>query len=247
MEYSVIVPVFNEEKSIPLFFNSINNVMKKLNKSYEIIFVDDGSTDNSLKELSQLSSQNYKAFSLTTHMGKSAALQTGFDNASGKIIITLDGDLQDDPGCIPALLKKLNDGYDVVTGWRYKRQDALNKIIASKVANIFRKIVFKEKINDVGCAFRAMKSYVIKDIYLSEGLHRFFTLIVKKLGYKIGEVKVNHRPRVFGKSKYKNSERLIESIIDLIKLHKGDLRTLLKPPKNKYPYKIINNYEVKYK
>ncbi|MBI1858595.1 MAG: glycosyltransferase family 2 protein [Candidatus Melainabacteria bacterium] len=234
MEYSVVIPIFNEEKSVTALFDSIKEVMDILNKSYEVIFVDDGSTDKSIESLKGIDPRgcNVAVLSLAQHKGKSEALQAGFDHASGNIIITMDGDLQDNPANIPLLINKLNEGFDIVIGWRYKRNDPFSKKLASKIANIIRRILFKEKIHDVGCGLKAFKSYVVRNICFSGGLYRFFTAITKKTGYKIGEIKISHNPRKYGYSKYNLLQRITEGTYDLAKVLFIDTATLIKQEQN---------------
>lgn len=217
---SVIVPVNNEEFSIKPLFLSLQQVMDKIGQPYEIIFVDDYSTDGSLEALKQirLTRKNLAIVSLSKKYGQSLALQAGLDIASGELIITMDGDLQNDPEDIPALLDKMKEGFDVVCGWRYKRNDPWNKILVSRIVSICRRIITREKIHDFGCGLRVFRREAVKDVYLSAGMHRFFSLIMVKLGYKIGEVKVRHYFRRFGKSKYGLRNRLTECLIDFTRI-----------------------------
>jgi glycosyltransferase involved in cell wall biosynthesis len=226
VRYSAVIPVYNEEQSIVLLHTSLVGVLAALQESYEVIFVDDGSSDRTLEVLKTLSPAKPKGrlqiISFAKRFGKSAALQAGFDAASGEIIITLDGDLQDDPAEIPRLLKKLDEGHDLVSGWRYRRQDPLDKKIASRVANRVRKLVTGEVIHDVGCSLRVFRRQVLNTIYLSKGWHRFFTAIVLKKGFRITELKVVHHRRSYGSSKYGIWDRLRESVFDLMEFRKHD-------------------------
>lgn len=216
---SVIIPVYNEEKSVKPLYASLKNVMSALGEPYEIIFVNDASDDKTREALKALEadSPNSVIISLEEHKGQSAAMQAGFDAARGELIITLDGDLQNDPEDIPNLLEKMKEGYDVVCGWRHERKDPLLKRISSGIAVFARRTFTKEKIHDVGCTLRAFKRDVLKNVYLSGSMHRFFTLIMLKSGYKIGEIKVRHHPRKFGKSKYNIRNRLFEGLAGLIR------------------------------
>jgi len=213
---SIIVPFYNEEKSIEILYASLKNTMERLDQSYEIIFVNDGSSDMTLNALNNLvlKTKDLIVCTLPQHMGKSIALQKGFDIAKGELIITLDGDLQDVPEEIPKLLHEMQKGYDMVCGWRHKRKDSFMKIFVSGIANALRRVISGENIHDVGCSLRVFKRGILKDIHLSGGMHRLFTLIVKRAGYKIGEVKINHCHRKFGRSKYNFTGRLFEGIID---------------------------------
>ncbi len=224
--YSVVIPLHNEEESVSSLCASLRDVFQMLGESYEVIFVDDGSTDGSLAALKLLAppepSGQLQIISFTKRYGKSAALQAGFDAASGQVIITLDGDLQDDPKEIPGLLTKLHEGYDLVVGWRYRRQDPLIKIVASRIANAVRKQVTGETIHDVGCGLRVFRRDVLNSIYLTKGWHRLFTAIVHVKGFRIAELKVVHRPRRFGVSKYGIWDRLTESFLDLAHFRRHD-------------------------
>ena len=240
MKYSVIIPIYNEEDSLLPLYNSLKEVMNKLNGQYEILFVDDGSTDSSLERLKRVyvNSKNLAIVILKERAGKAEALQAGFDNAEGEIYITLDGDGQDDPGEIPSLLNKMDEGFDVVYGWRSRRQDPFIKKIASKTANLIRKLITKEKIHDVGCAMRVFRKKDVKQVCLSKGLHRFFSAIMVKFGYKVGEIKVVHYPRKTGITKYGIWGRLVEGIIDSIRFCFLDLHTLMRHER-KYRIKEI--------
>lgn len=240
LRFSVIVPIYNEEDSIRRLYYSLKNVMDRIGQSYEIIFINDGSDDSSCEVLDsiELKSANLVVINLNKRSGQSAAMQAGFDIAQGELIITMDGDLQNDPEDIPGLLDKLEAGYDVVCGWRYDRKDSWRQIVSSKVANIIRKIFTEEPVHDVGCTLRIFKKEVLQNVYLTGGLHRFFTLIVSKLGYKIGELKVRHHHRKFGKTKYNIPDRLQEGIIDLIRISLCDIHKLMRR-KSSYEIKEV--------
>lgn len=211
-----MIPIYNEEQSIiPLYF-SLKNVMDKIGQTYEIIFVNDGSTDSSLDKLKgiNLSPAQLVIVNLKKHSGQATAMQAGFDIAQGELIITMDGDLQNDPKDIPNLLGKMKEGYDVVCGWRYDRKDPWSKVFVSKVTSNLMRLVTNKNIHDFGCTLRIFKRGILENVYLFRGMHRFFTLIMSKLSYKIGEVKVRHHPRRFGSSKYNICDRLPGCIID---------------------------------
>lgn len=237
IKYSVIIPVYNEEASLLFLFASIKNTMDKLDLDSEIIFVNDGSQDNSYQILRDIDTHGARLIivDLEKHYGKSAALQAGFDNAEGEVIITMDGDLQNDPEDIPKLLDKMKEGLDVVCGWRYQRNDPWLKIWSAKIACAVRKIIVRENIHDVGCAFRVFNKKCFKNVHLSGGLHRFFTLIMLKLGYRIGEVKIRHHSRKFGKTKYNVWNRLFEVTKDLISIMIFDIGVLME---HKHAYEI---------
>lgn len=219
-DFSVVVPVYNEEGSIAPLYISLKRVMDSLKKSYEIIFINDGSQDNTLEVLKGLASESAVLciIDLNLRRGKSRALQAGFDRAQGKIIITLDGDLQNDPADIPRLLNKMEEGYDVVCGWRRVRRDPRIKKVASDIANYIRKASFHENVHDVGCALRAYTLESIKGLRLYRQRHRFLTALLKRQGARIGEVEVKHHPRRSGCSKYGSIRRLFSSIPDFFAL-----------------------------
>lgn len=222
-EISIIIPVYNEENNIQPLHNKLQEVLNNLKEDHEIIFIDDASTDNTLNKLNQLKKQNknLKIISHSSNLGQSAALTTGFKQASGKIIITMDGDLQNDPEDIPNLIDKLNQGHDVVCGWRYNRQDsAIIKKIPSKLANFIVRKTTKIKIHDVSCTLRAYKNHTIKNLELFKGAHRLIPVILSKRGFKITEVKTNHKPRLYDQPKYNSPFRVFECIQGLRKVMK---------------------------
>jgi len=212
---SIIIPTYNEEKNIPLLYKSLNSVLGKYN--YEIIFVDDGSIDNTFNIIEDISQKDkkVKVISFQRNYGKSAALSAGFDNSKGDIIITLDADLQDDPKEIPRFVEKIKNGYDLVVGWKFKRKDPLTKIIPSKFFNFLTSVLTKVKIHDINCGFKAYRKGVVKNINVYGELHRYIPILAFWKGYKIGEIKIEHHPRKYGKSKYGTS-RLFKGFIDLI-------------------------------
>lgn len=235
LKFSIVIPIYNEEETVVPLYLSLKRVMDRMEQSYEIIFVNDGSTDNSLGVLNSIDSKpaNLIIVNLNKHSGQSAALQAGFDIAEGELIITMDGDLQNDPEDIPKLLEKMKEGFDVVCGWRYNRIDPFSKVFPSKIASTFLRIITRENIHDFGCTLRIFKKEILKNVYLSGGMHRFFVLIMFKLGYKIGEVKVKHYPRRFGCSKYNISNRLLQCLIDSMRILLFDIKKLMKRKSNK--------------
>jgi glycosyltransferase involved in cell wall biosynthesis len=230
LKFSIVIPIYNEEQSIVPIYLSLRRVMERMEQSYEVIFVNDGSSDRSAQVLNSidLKPPNLTIVNLNKHSGQSAAMQAGFDVAEGELIITIDGDLQNEPGDIPNLLDKMKDGYDVVCGWRYDRKDPWGKLLASNIACTLRRIITKEDIHDFGCGLRIFKKEVLRDIYLSSGMHRFFTLITSRLGYKTGEIKVKHCPRRYGISKYNIHNRLRQCIMDTIRILLFDIHQLMK-------------------
>lgn len=206
MDYSVVIPVFNEVESIIELTDRIFMVFKSINKenNFEIIFIDDGSFDSTLEILENLSKEKtfVRFISLRKTFGKSYALISGFIKVTGNIVITMDGDLQDRPEDIPLLLEKLNEGYDVVSGWRHDRKDNLIKILGSKLFNSVVSYFGGIKLHDFNCGFKAYNVKVIKHVCIYGQYHRFIPLLAHLLGFKVTEVKISHAPRIFGVSKY---------------------------------------------
>jgi len=217
MEISVVVPVYNEEENLPILIPKLVEVLKGLGLPYEMIFVDDGSSDGSrqvLKEWTVLY-PSMRILGLKENRGLSTALIAGMREARGQTIVTLDSDLQNDPADIPKLLEQL-DSYDMATGWRQKREDPWLKRTSSKIANAIRNQLSGEEIQDSACTLRAFKRECIQDIWVFNGMHRFLSTLVKMKGYRIVEVPVIHHPRKFGKSKYNIRNRMVPSLLDLL-------------------------------
>ena len=227
IEISVVVPVYNEEGSLPLLVPKLVEVLKNLERSYEMIFVDDGSSDGSRRILREMVSQypSLRILRLKENCGLSTALLAGMREAQGEKIVTLDSDLQIDPNDIPRLLEYLNR-YDMATGWRQKREDSWLKKISSKIANVVRNWVSSENIQDSACTLRVFKRECIKEIPIFNGMHRFLSTLVKMAGYRIIEVPVSHHPRRFGKSKYNIRNRMVRSFIDLLAVRWMKRRTI---------------------
>lgn len=215
MELSIIIPVYNEENNVAILHSELINVLNSLKKKYEIIFVDDGSTDKTLENLCKL--KKVKIIKLRRNFGQTAALLAGINNANGKVIITLDGDLQNDPSDIPKLLEKLDKGYDVVSGWRRNRQDKISKKFFSFVANRLRRILINERIHDSGCSLKVYKKECFNDIDLYGEMHRYIPALLGWKGFRITEVQVNHRYRKHGKTKYGFS-RVLKGFLDLLNI-----------------------------
>lgn len=212
---SVVVPLYNEEGNVSELHRQIVQSLTRLPEwDSEIIFVDDGSTDNTCAECLQL--EPVILVTLRKNFGQTAAFDAGFKQATGDVIVTLDGDLQNDPNDIPALLAKMEEGYDIVSGWRKSRKDTLAKKITSRSANILRKFFFKDTIHDSGCALKVYKKECFKDLDLYGEMHRFIPALLENQGYRAGEVVVNHRPRLHGQSKYGNLKRGLKSLTDMI-------------------------------
>ena len=218
-DLSFVIPVHNEEATLKLLFDKIKIVMSQNGiDSYEIIFIDDGSRDNSWREIADLANQNrqlIKAIKMRRNFGKSAALSAGFRNAAGRIIFTLDADLQDDPAEIPKFLNHLELGFDLVSGWRKQRNDPLSKTLPSKLFNAVACLLTGVKMHDMNCGFKAYRREVLQSIKLYGELHRYIPALANNLGFKIGEVVVEHHPRKHGKSNY-GWERSARGFIDLL-------------------------------
>ena len=205
LDYSIVIPVCNEEESIGPLHESIKKVMSSLGGKHEIIFINDGSTDETLQGLRDMEKNDPSLFvvSFGKNLGQTAALKVGFQMAKGKVVISMDGDLQNDPEDIPKLLEKLNEGYDAVCGWRRKRFDSPWKKYVSKFANITQRAIFKSNLHDISCTLRVYKNECVKDIDLSKaGMHRFIPYLLLEKGRKLSEVESHHHPRSYGKSKH---------------------------------------------
>ncbi|CUT01072.1 Glycosyl transferase family 2, partial [Candidatus Kryptobacter tengchongensis] len=191
---SIVIPLYNEVESLPELYDQIKEVVKTNRYNYEIIFVDDGSTDGSLDVLKKIrqNDKNVKIISFRRNYGKSAALAIGFEYAKGDVVITMDADLQDDPHEIPNLLKKLNEGFDLVSGWKKKRYDPLTKTIPSRIFNFVVSTLSGIKIHDFNCGLKAYKKSVTQDIKVYGELHRYLPVLAHWAGYKIGEIVVQH-------------------------------------------------------
>ena len=219
IQISVIVPVFNEQDSLPELNSWISRVMHDHGFSYEVLYVNDGSTDDSCKVISELSlvDKNVKAVNFTRNYGKSAALDMGFSKSSGEVVITMDADLQDSPDEIPGLYEMIIKGnFDVVSGWKKKRYDPISKTIPSKFFNGVTRWISGIKLHDFNCGLKAYKQKVIKNIHIYGEMHRYIPLIAKWNGFaKIGEKVVEHRARKYGETKF-GIERFLNGFLDLI-------------------------------
>ena len=214
---SIVVPIYNESENITLLINEIFDVMGKHKLDFELIIVNDGSVDNTINVLETISLEKQLiVINLRKNYGQTAALAAGFDNSNGEIIVTLDGDLQNDPNDIPNLITKINEGYDLICGWRFERKDKLiNRRIPSKIANRLIGKVTGIFLHDYGCSLKAFKREIIKDIKLYGELHRFLPVLANIEGAKIKEIKVNHRKRKYGYSKY-GIDRTFRVLMDLL-------------------------------
>lgn len=214
---SIVIPAQNEKGNISLLYNRLTTVLKSIKKSYEIIFIDDGSTDDTYQEITKLRTKDKKV-KIIRHRGnwgKSIALQNGFEMATGNIIFTLDADLQDDPMEIPKFLKKLDEGYDMVSGWKKVRHDPISKVIPSKIGNWVTRIFTGIKIHDLNCGFKVYKKEVIESLHLYGELYKYIPVLAQKKNFRVGEIVVTHRPRKFGKSKF-GWQRNIKGFLDML-------------------------------
>lgn len=215
---SVIIPAYNEEENVKTIYLQLIKVLNKLKYIYEIIFIDDGSKDRTLQILKQLAKNDkkLKIISFNRNFGQSAAISAGFQCAKGNIIVTMDADLQNDPADIPKLLNKLGEGYDVVCGWRKKRNDPfVKKKLPSMISNFITSKLTGLKIHDFGCTFRVYKKQVVKDIGIYGEMHRYIPALALFEGYSVGEIEVKHNPRLRGETKYGIS-RIFKGLSDLI-------------------------------
>ncbi len=218
MKLSVVIPAFNEEENINHLYDELKGVLRTSGYSHEILFIDDGSCDNTLAILQEIQEKDdtVLVISFRRNFGQTAAMSAGFDFAEGDIIITMDADLQNDPHDIPAFMRKIEEGYDVVTGWRHDRKDAfINRKLPSIIANKIISWTTGVNLHDYGCTLKAFRKEVIKNIKLYGEMHRFIPAIASGMGISFTEIKVNHRPRRFGSSKYGIS-RTLRVVLDLL-------------------------------
>jgi glycosyltransferase involved in cell wall biosynthesis len=214
---SVVVPLFNEERSLETLYREIAEALEQQGQPYEVIFVDDGSTDGSLTALAQLHSEttNVVVVHLRRNFGKAAALQAGFLEARGDMVVTIDADLQDDPGEIPQLLAKLDEGFDLVSGWKTRRNDPLVRRLFSRLFNWATGVVSGVRLHDVNCGLKAYRAEVLRGMRLYGELHRFIPILASYRGFRIAEIPVNHRARQHGRSRY-GPERYLRGFFDLL-------------------------------
>jgi glycosyltransferase involved in cell wall biosynthesis len=218
LDLSVVVPLYNEEESLPHLVQQLTDALRPSAERFELVLVNDGSSDRTAEVLEQLSHKvpELVAVLLRKNYGQTAAMAAGFDVAQGDVIVSLDGDLQNDPADIPMLLAKLREGYDLVSGWRHQRQDAaLQRKLPSRIANRLIGRVTGVKLHDYGCSLKAYRREVLSDMRLYGELHRFLPALAFIEGARITEVKVNHRARQFGSSKY-GIDRTFRVLMDLL-------------------------------
>jgi hypothetical protein len=232
MNVSAVIPIHNEVESIGRLYAELRDVLNSTGRSWEIIFVDDGSTDGSRLELGRLAAGDLRVrvIELRRNFGQTAALRAGIDAASGAVIVTLDGDLQNVPADIPALLEKIDEGYDLAHGWRRSRQDAfLTRTLPSRVANWLISRVTGFRVHDLGCSLKALRREIACELDLHGEMHRFIPILAHWRGARCVEVETNHRPRAFGRSKYGLS-RAPRVLLDLLTV-KYFIQHLMSPMK----------------
>ncbi|HEX6818958.1 MAG TPA: glycosyltransferase family 2 protein [Ktedonobacterales bacterium] len=214
---TVVVPVYNEEESVQPLYDALSGQLRALGRSYEIIFVDDGSRDASYLRLKALHEQDehVRVIRFRRNFGKTPALVAGFSKARGEIVFTMDADLQDDPTEIPQFLAKLDEGYDLVSGWKYPRHDPITKTLPSFFFNRMVSVTTGVKLHDMNCGFKAYRREILDDIKLYGELHRFIPVLANQRGFRVTEVKVNHHKRKFGKSKF-GARRFMRGFLDLL-------------------------------
>jgi len=217
IEISIIIPVYNEEDNVWPLYDNLEPVLSNLGRNYEVILVDDGSKDSTYNKLKQLHEKNshFKVIKFRRNFGQTPAMRAGFDFASGGIIITLDADLQNDPKDIPKILEKMDEGYDIVSGWRKNRKDNALRRFPSIVANKIISVLFRVRLHDYGCTLKAYRKEVLDNIELYGEMHRYIPAIASWMGVKVAEIPVNHYARKFGRAKYGIS-RTIRVILDII-------------------------------
>jgi glycosyltransferase involved in cell wall biosynthesis len=214
---SVVVPLLNEEKTLDALYDEVRAALDPAGLDWEIVYVDDGSTDGSYRRLVHLheTHSNVRVVRLRRHFGKAAALAAGFDAATGEVIVTIDADLQDDPAEIPNLLAKLDEGYDIVSGWKRNRQDPLRRRLVSRIYNGATALITGVRLHDMNCGLKAYRAEVLRNVQLYGELHRFVPVLAHHLGYSAAEIPVGHRPRESGRSRY-GAERYVRGFFDLL-------------------------------
>lgn len=217
LKLSIVIPIYNEEENLPILYEKLKENLDKITDKYEILLVNDGSTDRSWEIIKDLANKDNHIVGVNfrKNFGQTAAMSAGFELAKGEVIITMDGDLQNDPSDIPKLLEILDKGYDIVSGWRKDRKDAfISRTLPSRIANWLISKVTGVHLHDYGCSLKAYRSEVAKELDYYGEMHRFLPALAKSVGAKITEVPVKHHPRIYGKSKYGIS-RTFKVLLDL--------------------------------
>jgi glycosyltransferase involved in cell wall biosynthesis len=214
---SIVIPLHNEERSVALLFDELQAALEPLEQEWEAVFVDDGSMDGSFAALTRLHSanENVRVVRLRRNFGKAAALAAGFGQARGETVVTIDADLQDDPAEIPRLLVKLDEGFDLVSGWKTHRRDPLRRRVLSRIFNWVTGRVSGLRLHDMNCGLKAYRAEVVRGMPLYGELHRFIPVLAQYRGFRVAELPVNHRPREHGRSRY-GVERYVRGFLDLL-------------------------------
>jgi len=216
--YSIIIPVYNETENIIPLYKKLSPILDELSKDSEVIFIDDGSTDDTIEQIKKVIEKDgrFRCLHLRKNFGQTPAISAGFDHAKGEVIITMDGDLQNDPADISRLLEKLDEGYDVVSGWRYDRKDpGISKKIPSKISNKLACWLTGLKLHDFGCTLKAYRKSAVKDVKLYGEMHRYIPAVLHWQGFKVAEIKITHHPRARGQTKY-GMGRIFKGLFDLV-------------------------------
>ncbi|HKA26191.1 MAG TPA: glycosyltransferase family 2 protein [Gaiellaceae bacterium] len=214
---SIVIPLHNEERSVALLYDELRSALEPLGQEWEAVFVDDGSVDGSFAALTRLhnDNDNVRVVRLRRNFGKAAALATGFGQARGETVVTIDADLQDDPAEIPRLLVKLDEGFDLVSGWKTRRRDPLRRRVLSRIFNWVTGRVSGLRLHDMNCGLKAYRAEVVRGMPLYGELHRFIPVLAQYRGFRVAELPVNHRPREHGRSRY-GVERYVRGFLDLL-------------------------------
>ena len=214
---SVVIPVHDEERSVALLLDELGSALEPLDEPWEAVFVDDGSEDGTFAALTRLhaAADNVRVVRLRRNFGKAAALQAGFAEARGDVVVTIDGDLQDDPAEIPRLLAKLDEGFDLVSGWKSKRRDPWSRRIPSRIFNVVTGRLSGLRLHDLNCGLKAYRAEVLAGLRIYGELHRFVPVLAHYRGFRVAELPVNHRPREHGRSRY-GMERYLRGFLDLL-------------------------------
>ena len=214
---SIVVPAFNEAESLGLLMDELRSVAREHSLELEIIVVDDGSSDATWKTISELAAADYRirGIRFRRNFGKAAALDAGFRAANGEFVFTLDADLQDDPREIPRFLEKMDEGLDVVSGWKRVRHDPWDKVVSSRIFNWLTRRTTGIKLHDINCGLKCYRKEVLREVHLYGGMHRFVPVLAASRGFRIDEIVISHRPRRHGASKY-GSKRILKGLLDLI-------------------------------
>ncbi len=217
-QVTLIIPAYNEAENLPVLLDEIDKAMGGQPRAWEVLFVDDGSTDQTLDVLKKLAEgrDTIRFLSFAANCGQSSAFAAGFAEARGEILVTLDADLQNNPTDIPAMLNLYEQGYDMVIGWRAHRCDTLLKRLSSQIANAVRNALSHENVKDTGCSLKVLRASLARRLPMFKGMHRFLPTLMKMQGARVAEVKVNHRPRLHGTSKYGVLDRAFTAFCDLL-------------------------------